>query len=95
MVNRLSPAFDDNHGNENTMRPYNLYLMTAQPRGTETNTKLEKYFNHTNFFNTRVSSVSCPGAEVEKLSFEKYLNDVIKYLNVVGCWLLDVGCISE
>ena len=44
-----SPAFDDNHGNENTMRPYNLYFMTAQPRGTETNTKLEKYFNHTNF----------------------------------------------
>ena len=88
MVNRLSPAFDDNHGNENTMRPYNLYLMTAQPRGTETNTKLEKYFNHTNFLiQGSAASLNCPGAEVEKLSFEKYLNDVIKYLNVVGCWL--------
>ena len=40
--------FDDNDLNENTRRPYNLYFMTAQPRGTETNTKLEKYFNHTN-----------------------------------------------
>ena len=56
MVNPLlSPAFD---WNENTRRPYNLYFMTAQPRGTETNTKLEKYFNHTKYLLIQGSAAS-------------------------------------